>query len=715
MIKFKAELLRLRSSRLAHNAGWLLAGQGLGLVLQAVYFVVLARLLGPVQYGVFAGSFALAALVAQYSPLGTGTLFLRYVTADHSKFSEYWGNLLVVTTVVGAALVLALQLLGPRLLNPASAALVLFAAVGNCLCGQLTIEAARVFQTFEQMRFTALLNLLTSLVRTIAAASMLWAMHQATAWQWAVVAMSVSALASLATVVTITVKFGTPTFSLKLFREHNSEGMGYAVAMSTSSIYNDVDKIMLSHYGMNLANGVYSMAYRIIDIATIPIFSLRDAAMPRFFKAGQSGVDASAELAMRLLRRAVPLAATASVVLFVAAPLVPRIAGRGFSEGIAAVQFLCLIPLLRSFHQMTGCALTGAGLQRFRTSTQFAAAAINFGLNLWLIPTHGWRGAAATSLITDACLGVMNWSILRVRISKHSTEATSSTAGRLLRWPFRIARALRFRSSIGRLMLLNRFGRARVATGSDGPVVSLTTYGERAATVQLTIESIARGQQRPSRLILWLDETDLYDHLSAPLARLQRRGLEIRKCANYGPHKKYFPYVEETSSFSIPLVTADDDVIYPASWLSGLVAAQEAFPSCVSCYRARQVLVQDRKLAPYREWPLCASTTPSSTVIATGVSGVIYPPALLSLLKREGNSFLSRCPRADDIWLHVQALRGGFMVHQIQEEAVHFPHIPGSQESSLYSENCENEDGNDRQSAATYEQNDIALLAASPY
>ena len=96
-----AEIDKLRASPMARNAGWLFAGQGLGLVLQAAYFIMLARLMGPVQYGIYAGAFAFANLVAQYSALGTGTVFLRYVSSDHSAFAVYWGNILAVTMVVG--------------------------------------------------------------------------------------------------------------------------------------------------------------------------------------------------------------------------------------------------------------------------------------------------------------------------------------------------------------------------------------------------------------------------------------------------------------------------------------------------------------------------------------------------------------------------------------------------------------------------------------
>src|ERR1700683_1499837 len=213
-----------------------------------------------------------------------------------------------------------------------------------------------------------------------------------------------------------------------------------------------------------------------------------------------------------------------------------------------------------------------------------------------------------------------------------------------------------------------------------GPVVSLTTYGKRIGTVYLTIESIARGDCLPSRVILWLDDEFLFDNLPVTLKTLQKRGLEIKLCKNYGPHKKYYPYVESQKSFTLPLATADDDVIYPRSWLAGLLDAHQQLPHCVNCYRARLMTVRDGKIAPYREWPLCESAEPSFRTMATGVSGIIYPGALLAELKRAGTGFEARSPRADDLWLHLWAIRSGFRIRQMWAEATHFPHIPGTQE-----------------------------------
>jgi O-antigen/teichoic acid export membrane protein len=412
MHRLRAELAKLKSSTLAKNAGWMFLGQGLGLFSQALYFVLLARLLGSVQYGVYVGTFALVSMVGQYSSLGSDTVFLRYVSSDRKKFAPYWGNVLIVICVLSVLVSVLLHLIGRFILNPASAAIVFPAAISVCLCTQMAFAAGRVFQAFEQFRITATMNLLTNVMRLIAAAIMVAVLHHATAWQWVIASLVVSLAGAVIAVVMVTIKLGWPKFQMALVKKHAAEGLQYSFSQSTSSAYNDLDKTMLSHYGMNVANGVYAMAYRVVEIATIPIFSIRDAAMPKFFTQGAKGIEHAAALGRTLLNKAIWLGLAAAACMFLMAPIIPYIVGHDFADSVSALRWLCLIPFFRSIHQMTGSALTGAGLQRYRTASQCIAAAFNFGINLWLIPHYGWRGAAWASLLTDGGLGVMNWVIV---------------------------------------------------------------------------------------------------------------------------------------------------------------------------------------------------------------------------------------------------------------------------------------------------------------
>ncbi|MGA2351633.1 MAG: flippase [Terracidiphilus sp.] len=393
---------------MARNAGWMLVGQGINLILQAGYFLLLARLLGVIQYGIFVGALAFVTLVTPFSALGSGLLFMRYVGSGAGAFREYWGNILLSAFGVGLALTVLLRLLAPHLLNPASASITLMVAIGECIFRQLVISIGQVFQAYEQLRMTAIIGLLISLFRLLSIVIMAVVLHHATAWQWAALSLAVSILAAVVATTLITARFGLPRLSLSLFASRLGEGLNFSFASSTQSIYNDVDKTMLSHYGMNMANGIYTMAYRIVDVATIPISSLDSAALPRFFRQSRDGSSSVVRLSVQLAGRAALLGIISAICLFAAAPLIPHIVGPGFEDSVRAVRWLCLIPVFRGMHQITGSAITGVGLQRFRTVAQFSASAFNFGLNLWLIPRYNWEGAAWASLATDGALGVTN-------------------------------------------------------------------------------------------------------------------------------------------------------------------------------------------------------------------------------------------------------------------------------------------------------------------
>jgi len=342
-------------------------------------------------------------------------VLLRYVSASPSKFAEYWGNILIVTAAMGGFLILLLRVVAPHILSPASARVVVLTAVASALCEQITMSATQAFLAFQSMRIAAVLGQLTPLFRTFAAIGMLLIMHRATAYQWVLALAISSAAAAIIAATVVTMRLGWPHFKPYLIPKRVREGAQYAFADSTASVYNDFDKTMLSHFGMNAANGIYGMAYRIIEMGSVPFASIQLAAEPRLFQLAAGGPDEPIRLGRRLLRHSVLVSAAAALGIFLCAPLIPLLAGRGFDEAVSALRWLCVIPIFRSVHGVTGSVLTSLGLQRYRTMTQIAAAVLNFGLNLWLIPRYGWHGAAWASLATDGTLGVSNWCLLEMK------------------------------------------------------------------------------------------------------------------------------------------------------------------------------------------------------------------------------------------------------------------------------------------------------------
>src|ERR1700723_969420 len=137
MLPILKPLETVMQHRISRNATWLLFGQGTNLLLQAAYFILLARVLGVREYGVFAGAFAIVNLVTPYSALGAGMLFMRYVTADRSRAATYWGNSLIVTAVATLIIAGVLFFLGPMATKTSNHLLFVLLVIANCLFSQV--------------------------------------------------------------------------------------------------------------------------------------------------------------------------------------------------------------------------------------------------------------------------------------------------------------------------------------------------------------------------------------------------------------------------------------------------------------------------------------------------------------------------------------------------------------------------------------------------
>jgi O-antigen/teichoic acid export membrane protein len=383
-------------------------GQGVNFLLQAIYFVFLARLLGVTEYGVFAGAFALVSIVTPYSSLGSGMLYMRYVTADHTKAPVYWGNMLLMTTVVSGFIAALYVFIGPPITHTGSRLIFAVLAVANCLFGQITELGSLVFQTFEKMRYTAMLGFMSNLGRVIVLLIMMVTLHHASAVQWSIGVLIASGCAASLAIYWVRKETGAPAFDIGLIFRRLWEGFGFSFAGTTQAAYNDVDKAMLSHYGLQTQNGFYTLAYRVVDFATTPIIAIDSAILPRLFRLSREELSKAVRLAFRSAGVAAGIGLAVTLGILVTSPIIPHLVGNGFAGALVAIRWLAWLPPLRGIHRLTGGALTGSGRQHLRTGSQLTVAVLNFLLNLWWIPAFGWIGAAWASVAADGSLAVLN-------------------------------------------------------------------------------------------------------------------------------------------------------------------------------------------------------------------------------------------------------------------------------------------------------------------
>ncbi len=396
---------------------WMISGQSIALAAQAVYFVLIGRALGSREYGAFIGVVALVAALAQFSSLGMEMILVRNLSRDRSSFARTWGHALLIS-LSGFFLLLAVSLLIAHFaLRPDLRALVPYLAVSDALLGKMTQLAARAFQGAGRLAWTARLTALTACARLVAAAALFAFAHahriHATALVWARIYWLSTLAVALFALALVTFRLGRPRFA-HIARADLSEGLSFSLSSSSISVYNDIDKTFLVSYGQTASAGIYSAAYRAVDAASAPIYAVYAAAAPRFFREGLRGVRPARAFARTTLARTLPWSIAAAALLWIAAPLLPALFGPSFRGSVAALRWLCLLPILRALHYAWGTAITASASQWNRTASQFGAAALNLFLNFLLIPRWSWRGAALASLLTDASLAAASFFVLSI-------------------------------------------------------------------------------------------------------------------------------------------------------------------------------------------------------------------------------------------------------------------------------------------------------------
>ena len=390
---------------LAKNTLWMTLGRGLRLVIQASYFVVIARALGVRNYGAFVGVLALVAILQPFGALGSGDLLIKNVSRDDRLFESAWGMALM-TLAVSSSVLIGVVLVLSHFALPAviPLRLVLLVAVSDILGLGVIAVAGQAFQAFEQLEWTATIYFLLSASRLAGALILVLIQRHPSPLQWGYMYFASTVAIATTAYRLVSTKLGRPKLSFVRSLAEVREGFYFSVSLSAQTVYNDIDKTMLASLSTLSATGIYGAAYRLIDVSFAPVSALLYAAYPNFFREGVNGITSTLVYVRPLLKRALGYSLLMCGGMLLCAGVVPHILGPEYVRTVEALRWLAPLPVLKTMHSFLSEALTGTGYQGLRSGIQTGVALFNVLINFWLIPEYSWRGAAWSSIASDALL-----------------------------------------------------------------------------------------------------------------------------------------------------------------------------------------------------------------------------------------------------------------------------------------------------------------------
>jgi O-antigen/teichoic acid export membrane protein len=431
LVEIRIRATNLFQSSLARDTSWMLLSKLFNVVMQAGYFIIVARLLGKENYGSFIVITASASIIFPFLALGSEHVLVQKVATSMASFSIYWGNTLVLLTSNGALLTVALLLLSPLIFPPDITWLTtLLILLADLICLGLLDVSYKALIAASMVKKTAQLGILSTCGKLLAALSFATFFVEPNIVTWSYLYLASSVITAIIAILVVNKMVAMPRPVFSELKSNIGQGLYFSISASASNINASLDKSMLGKLSNVGAAGIYGSAYRFIDVGNVPLLALFGASYKRFFQHGASGIKGSISFAKRLLPVLAFYAVASLIGYWLFAPLVPVILGAEYEEAIGALLWLSPLPAIAAFQYLAADTLTGSGHQKARSMVQLAAALINVILNILLIPRFSWKGAAWATLISDSLKLICLWLIvfwLYRQVNKSSKYSTSSS------------------------------------------------------------------------------------------------------------------------------------------------------------------------------------------------------------------------------------------------------------------------------------------------
>ena len=400
----------------------------LQLVIQGIYFVILARSLGSEKYGAYVGIIAVVSIFIPFASWGSEKIIIQNVSRDRNTFREAWGTGILKTLIFGSVFISLILIVYSFFPLPGISVLTVFLiALANLIFLRLNDLVRDSFVGVGLLNYTARTIFLVSLNRFFAVLFLILISRTPSIVTWSALYCLATFLSAVFSTHLLVKQVDYPLFLLHRVKRNLKLGFSFAIGISAQSIYNDLDKSMLAKLAVSTeAAGIYGAAYHILNVSFTPILSVAMASFRNFFQKGTQGIKGSFELCKKLLPMSVGYSIAAIVALAICSPLIPIILGSEYANSAIAVVLLSPTIFFKTMHIFAADTLTGADLQSVRSGSQVVVAIVNGVLNFWLIPLYSWRGAIAATIISELLLTLLLWGAVFIYSRKAKTANRST-------------------------------------------------------------------------------------------------------------------------------------------------------------------------------------------------------------------------------------------------------------------------------------------------
>lgn len=317
---------------------------GLRLVVQAGTLLLVARMLGPADYGAFAAIAALAVLMGTFATFGTHLVLLAEISKKPDQRQPVLAYAVPTTLISGSVLFLLYLAAGQFWLANASVPLQVMACIGlaeTLLLPMYLLPATEELALEKTARSQLLVIFPLALRMAVAGIVMLLAPAQPLAlFAWLYLA---TALLALVCMKVYKHDAWLHPRDWKLPRKPElKHSAGFATLSLTAAGPSELDKMLAVKLLPLGVSGLYAAASRVIGAATLPVTALLLSALPRLFRQAGEHSAQSQRLNRWIYLSVLIYGMALASLLWFAAPAVQWLFGSQYQGMTDMLRWLCL-------------------------------------------------------------------------------------------------------------------------------------------------------------------------------------------------------------------------------------------------------------------------------------------------------------------------------------------------------------------------------------
>lgn len=394
-------MIKIFENKIVKNASWIIISKILQSILGLVITMLIARYLGPQNFGVISYATSLVGFVSPLVFLGLNNVLVQEITKNPDKEGVIIGTSILLS-IISALFCMLGVIIFTFFVNAGETETIIVSSLYSLI---LIFQVLDLIQYWFQAKLLSKYSSIISLVAYIIVSGykVILLIFQKSIY-WFSISNAMGYFIISISLILLYFKLGGQRFSFskEIGNKLLAKSKYYILSGLMIAIFAQTDKIMIKLMISDTATGYYSAAVSVASMTSFVYLAIIDSFRPVIFKNYEESKEKFELNIKRLYSIIIYISLAQSLIMTIFSRLIINILyGSAYLGAINALRIICWYTTFSYLGSVRNIWILCMNLQKYLFVINLSGALLNIVLNLLLIPLIGIEGAAIASFATQ--------------------------------------------------------------------------------------------------------------------------------------------------------------------------------------------------------------------------------------------------------------------------------------------------------------------------